>query len=221
MSLDFKYICMTDDLCSYIRQTRTATPQDSALARLRAETRRFGRLAVMQLPEEQGAFLHMLVSMAQPKRALEVGTFTGYSSICIASGLAPGGRLTTCDTNEVYAHVARKYWRELALERVISYHNGDALSYISALPNRRLFDFVFVDADRHHASEYFDECVARIKVGGVLIFDNMLAKGDIITPKTRSVRERARVNQLAASDPRVESIIAPIGDGMLICRIMS
>lgn len=220
MNLDFKYVPLDDALCSYVRENRTHAKEDDVLSQLRKETRKFGRLAVMQIPDEQGAFLRMVVSMIGARRAFEVGTFTGYSSICIASGLGATGHLTTCDTNAEFAEVARKYWKTLSIEKRVTFEHREALAYIRMLPRKRTLDFAFVDADRLHSRQYFEELVHRVVVGGVIIFDNMLAKGQIATGTSNTIRERDRLNRLAAVDPRVEALIVPIGDGMLMCRVV-
>jgi caffeoyl-CoA O-methyltransferase len=219
MTLDFKYVVLNDALNNYIQENRTRAAEDALLSELRTETRKFGRLAVMQIPEEQGAFLRMLTSLAGARNAIEIGTFTGYSSICIALGLAPGGRLTTCETNTTFSDVAHKYWRKLGLMERVKFVHHEALSFLQSQPKKRQFDFAFIDADRNHCSQYFEELLPRMRVNGVIIFDNALAKGQIEKGKTSSIRARNRLNKLAAIDPRVDALIVPVGDGMLMCRV--
>lgn len=220
MTLDFKYVSLNDTINDYIQLNRTHSNVDELLSELRLETRKFGRLAVMQIPEGQGAFLRMITSLTGAKHAIEVGTFTGYSSICIALGLKPGGRLTTCETNTKFSDIARKYWEKLGLCDNVNFVHHEALSFLRTLPRKRQFDFAFIDADRHHCSEYFEELLPRVRVNGLIIFDNALAKGHIFEGKTKSVTARDRLNKKAARDPRVESLIVPIGDGMLMCRVI-
>jgi caffeoyl-CoA O-methyltransferase len=219
MNLDFKYLSLDDSLCDYIQENRTHTEVDALLAELRVETRKFGRLAVMQIPADQGAFLRMLASVACAKNAIEVGTFTGYSSICIALGLAKNGRLTTCETNTKFSDIAHKFWRKVGLMDRINFVHHEALSFLKAQPRKRQFDFAFIDADRNHCSQYFEELLPRVRVNGIIIFDNALAKGQIADGKTTSIKARNRLNKLAASDHRVDALIVPIGDGMLVCRV--
>ncbi len=219
MSLDYKYVPLTNALCRYIRNTRTRTPIDDVLEEVRVETRKLGRLAVMQVPEEQGEFLHLLVSILGVSNAFEAGTFTGYSSICIASGLSAGGRLITCDTNARYGEIAQRYWEKLSMGDRLKFVNQDALKFLRSLPEKRKFDFAFIDADRLHYVEYFKELVGRVRANGVIIFDNMLAKGKIAEGTGRTVITRRRLNEYAAKDSRVEALILPIGDGMLMCRV--
>lgn len=219
MSVEYKYVPLTNALCRYIRDNRTHGPDAAVLEELRNETRKLGRLAVMQIPEEQGEFMRLLVSVMGARDAFEAGTFTGYSSICIASGLPPKGRLITCDTNAKYGEVAYRYWEKLGLLDRIHFANNDALRLLKSLPRERQFDFAFVDADRPHYLDYFRELVIRVRANGMIVFDNMLAKGQIAEGHGRTVRARRRLNAFAAFDPRVESIIVPVGDGMLMCRV--
>jgi caffeoyl-CoA O-methyltransferase len=219
MSFDYKYVPLTNALCRYIRNTRTHTPVDEVLEELRSETRKLGRLAVMQVPEEQGEFLRLLVSILAVSKAFEAGTFTGYSSICIASGLSVGGRLITCDTNAKYGEIAHRYWAKLGIEDRITFAHQDALIYLRSQPKKRQFDFAFVDADRLHYVEYFKELISRVRANGVIIFDNMLAKGAIAEGTGKSVITRRRLNAYAAADSHVEAMVLPIGDGMLMCRV--
>jgi len=219
MTLDFKYVQLTDALCKYVRNTRTHELEDLALADLQIETRKLGRLAVMQIPEEQGALLRMLVSLIGVDNAFEVGTFTGYSSICIAAGLTDNGRLTTCDTNPKYGDIARGYWKRLSLDNKVDFVPRDALAFLRELPIERNFDFAFVDADRLHYLDYFEELVIRVRRNGLIAFDNMLAKGNIEEGSGKTTVARKRLNSHVAKDTRVQSVIVPIGDGMLLCRV--
>ncbi len=219
MSVDYKFVALTNALCRYIRKNRTCNEEDAVLAELRLETRKLGRLAVMQVPEEQGAFLRMLVSIMAARRAFEVGTFTGYSSVCIAAGLAPGGHLTTCDKNARYGRIAGHYWDRLSLVKRITFAHKDALKYLRSRPRRRQFDFAFVDGDRIHYMNYFEELVTRVRINGVIVFDNMMAKGQIAHGRGKTIAARRRLNIHAAADGRVEAMLVPIGDGMLMCRV--
>lgn len=196
------------------------TPQDPLLARLVDETaRRFPDRTVLQIGPEQGVFLTMLASLMRPRRALEVGTFTGYSSICLARGLADGGTLVCCDVSEEWTAVAREHWRHAGVADRIDLRLGPALETLRALPADASLDLSFIDADKTGYSGYWDEIVPRTRPGGVILADNTFLHRRIFDPDpdadARAIRE---FNDRAVADDRVEVAMLPVGDGLMLAR---
>jgi caffeoyl-CoA O-methyltransferase len=196
-----------------------ATPPDPVLARLvertRAET---GGAAGMQVSPAQGALLTLLTRVVGARRALEIGTFTGYSSICIARGLAKGGSLLCCDVSEEYTAIARDAWAEAGLTDTIELRIAPALETLGALSADEPFDLVFIDADKPSYWAYVESVLPLLRPGGLLLVDNTLWSGEVVRPaeegSTTAVIQ-AFNDQLAADD-RLESVILPISDGMTI-----
>jgi caffeoyl-CoA O-methyltransferase len=206
------------EIADYIAE-RT-TPPDDVLARLQARTRELGRAAGMQIGADQGALLTLLTRLVGARRAVEVGTFTGYSSICIARGLAPGGTLLCCDVSETYTAIARQAWAEARLDDVIELRIAPAIETLRALPAGDVIDLVFIDADKGGYGAYFDELVPQVRPNGLLLADNTLWSGRVVDPAatdddTLAIRA---FNDKVAADQRVESYLLPIGDGVTLIR---
>jgi predicted O-methyltransferase YrrM len=196
------------------------TPPDALLSELRAETaRRFPGDMIMQIGPEQGTFMTLLSRLIAPARAVEVGTFTGYSSICLARGLAPGGRLLCCDVSDEFTAVARTYWDKAGLADRIELRLGPAAGTLAALPAGETFDLAFIDADKPGYQRYWDEIVPRTRSGGIILVDNTLLHGRIFGPDPdpagRAIRE---FNEHAIADRRVELAMLSIGDGLIFAR---
>ncbi len=165
----------------------------------------------------QGRLLAMISRMVQPKNILEVGTFTGYSTICLAEGLAPGGKLVTLDINEELEERVRGYFEEAKLENVINYRIGNALQTIPTLND--FFDLVFIDADKENYSNYFDLIIDKVPAGGFILADNVLWNGKILdADPDRDTRAVLDFNNKVHHDSRVENILLPIRDGMMVMR---
>jgi len=196
-----------------------STPPDEVLTALAAETAdRFGEAAGMQVGPEQGTFMTLLARLAGARYAVEVGTFTGYSAICIARGLADGGRLLCCDVSEEWTSVARKYWEKAGLSDRIELRVGAALDTLRALPEVEVFDVAFIDADKLSYPQYWTELVPRVRSGGLIMVDNTFSHGRVLdagndNPSVIAVRA---MNDHAAADDRVELIMLPIGDGLTV-----
>jgi caffeoyl-CoA O-methyltransferase len=199
---------------------RNATPPDALLVELAEYTRGLGRIGQMQIGAEQGAFMGLLTRLINPQFAVEVGTFTGYSAICIARGLAPGGRLLCCDVSEEWTKVAREYWERAGLSDRIELRLAPAEQTLRALPELPHVDLAFLDADKGGYATYWGELVPRMRPGGVILVDNVLWSGRVVDaadsdPDTVALREFA---DLVRADPRVEHVLLPIGDGLTLAR---
>jgi caffeoyl-CoA O-methyltransferase len=197
-----------------------ATPPDALLRDLIAETaERFPGNVVYQIGPEQGTFMTMLARLMGASQAVEVGTFTGYSSICLARGLADGGKLLCCDINEEWTSLARAYWQKAGLADRIELRLGPALDTLRALPSSRWIDLAFIDADKRGYRGYWDQLVPRMRPGGVILVDNTLLHGRIFAanpdPDALAIRE---FNEHVLTDGRVEAVMLAVGDGLTLAR---
>jgi caffeoyl-CoA O-methyltransferase len=211
-----KFTRLTPELYRYL--LRYGVRQDDVLRRLVAETASLGPAAAMQISPDEGALLTLLVRSIRAVRAIELGTFTGYSAISIARGLEPGGSLLACDTNPEWTAIARRYFREAGLEDRIELRLGPALETLQSLPSDRTFDFAFVDADKESSLEYVEALLPRLRTGGLLVIDNVLWGGRVLDPADRSPSTEAirRLNEHLALDPRVDLAMLPVADGITI-----
>lgn len=199
-----------------------STQPDQILRDLVAETlSRYGEdTAEMQIGPDQGAFMTMLARSVGARSAVEVGTFTGYSAICVARGLADGGHLLCCDVSEEWTSVARQYWERAGLSERIELRLGPAAQTLRGLPAGTSFDLAFIDADKTGYVEYWDLIVPMIRPGGVILVDNTLYHGQVIDLKiqTDNVQGIRRFNGHAKADSRVELVLLPVGDGLTMAR---
>jgi caffeoyl-CoA O-methyltransferase len=195
--------------------------ESELLKELRAETAKLSG-AGMQIGPDQGAFMAMLVELIGARRALEIGTFTGYSSLCVAGALPADGKLICCDVSDEYTKIARNYWRRAGLESKIELRIGPALGTLDALiaANAPAFDFVFIDADKTNYGNYYDRALQLVRPGGLIAIDNVLWSGAVADPKendddTRAIRA---LNESIRNDERVTLSLVPIGDGLTLAR---
>ncbi|MEU8243751.1 O-methyltransferase [Actinoplanes missouriensis] len=196
-----------------------ATPADDLLRELAAETSTtYPPDAGMQISADEGALLTMLTRLTGVLLAVEIGTFTGYSSICIARGLRPGGRLIACDVSEEWTSIARAYWAKAGLADRIELRLGPAIETVRALPADPVIDFVFLDADKTGYPAYYDEIVPRLRPGGLLVIDNVLRGGQVLDPRDASSVAVAGLNDRIVGDERVESVMLPVRDGVTLVR---
>ncbi|BAL90575.1 putative O-methyltransferase [Actinoplanes missouriensis 431] len=196
-----------------------ATPADDLLRGLAAETStRYPPDAGMQISADEGALLTMLTRLTGVLMAVEIGTFTGYSSICIARGLRPGGRLIACDVSEEWTSIARTYWAKAGLADRIELRLGPAIETVRALPADPVIDFVFLDADKTGYPAYYEEIVPRLRPGGLLVVDNVLRHGQVLDPRDASSAAVAGLNDRIVGDERVESVMLPVRDGVTLVR---
>ena len=212
-----KFIQMTPALHDYI--IRVGARQDEVARRLAEETAKLGDIAIMQVAPDEGALLTILAKAIGARRAIEVGTFTGYSAIAIARGLADDGHLLCCDVNEDYAKIARRYFEEAGVAGKIDLKIAPAIETIRALPKTEQFDFAFIDADKTSYDAYYEEILVRTRRGGLILIDNVLWSGQVIdeTDQRDPTKAIRALNEKIAKDQRVDVAMAPISDGVTIC----
>ena len=181
-----------------------------------AETAALGRVAGMQIGPLQGAFMTVLTAAVRPRLAVEVGTFTGYSALCVAAALEPGAELICCDVSEEWTSIARRYWERAGVADRIDLRIGPALDTLRALPPESEIDLAFIDADKSSYPAYYDEIVGRLSPGGVILADNVLWGGAVADPdRTDDGTEAMRAfNEHVAADERTSAVLLPIGDGL-------
>ena len=211
-------ITLTDELYDYLLSV--SVPPDELWPRLRDETLQTVGFN-MQISPEQGQFMAVLMKMLGVRKALEIGTFTGYSALCIARGLSTEGRLIACDVSEEWTEIARRYWREAGVDRKIDLKIGPALQTLQALIDDGqlgTFDFAFIDADKVNYAGYYECCLKLLRQGGVVGVDNTLWSGAVADENNQTedtVAIRA-FNSVVYQDDRVDSCLLPIGDGLTL-----
>ncbi len=196
--------------------------ENDVLARLREETQSH-EWAIMQITPEQGAFMAILAELIGAKRYLEIGVFTGYSSLSVALAMGPGGHVTALDSNETYTATAQRYWQEAGLSENIELRLGDArtsLADLLAEGQAGSYDFAFIDADKSGYDGYYEACLNLLRPGGLLALDNMFHLGRIAS-RDKWNEDTPVIDALNAkikADPRVSVSMVPIGDGLTLCR---
>ncbi len=210
---------VTDEVRSYAVAHGSWRP-DAVVRGLQAETAALGDVAGMQIGDDEGQLLPMFARLTGARRAVEVGTFTGYSSLCIARGLAQGGSLLCCDVSEEWTEIGRRAWAAAGLADRIELRIGPALDTLKALPATADIDLVFIDADKPGYAAYWAELVPRVRPGGLLLVDNVLWSGEIIDPEVSDANTSAlrAFNDLVASDDRVDTVVLTAFDGLTIAR---
>ncbi|MGI8955584.1 MAG: O-methyltransferase [Chthoniobacterales bacterium] len=214
-----KYVTLNDSLYDYIIRHRSRAI-DPVLDTLRAETEALGDAARMLISPEQGDFLTLLTGLLDVGTVVEVGTFTGYSSICLARGLPGGGRLYCFDVNAEWTAIAQRYWEKADLADRIELQLGDAKEVLRNWEPRTAIDLVFIDADKPAYDTYYEILLPRMKADGLFIFDNMVWGGRVVEQPLTDPDALAidRLNEKLATDPRVESVLLPIADGLHLAR---
>lgn len=213
-------IPLTPELRAYL--LRVGVREDPLLARLREETASHPA-ARMQICPEQGAVMTMLARLLCVRRALEVGTFTGYSSLALLQGMPDFGSLTCCDLSAEYTAVARRYWAEARVSHRVDLRLGPALDTLDALiaeGRAGSYDLAFVDADKENYLGYHERCLSLVRPGGVILYDNVLWGGSVLDAQDRrppTVAIRA-LNDFLARDARVDVVMLPVGDGLTLAR---
>lgn len=197
-----------------------STKVDPVVARLTEWTLALGGIAAMQIGPDQQAFLTMLTRFAGVTNAVEVGTFTGTSALCLARGLAPGGRLLCCDVSEEWTAIAREAWAEAGVSDRIDLRIAPAIDTLRALPTDPVIDLAFIDADKQGYASYYEELVPRLRPGGWIVADNTLWGGQITDassadPSTKALRA---YNAHAAADDRVVTVLLAVADGLTISQ---
>jgi caffeoyl-CoA O-methyltransferase len=193
-----------------------STPPAELFRRLDAETRATQEYPSMMMGAIGGAFLSFAVGMKRPRRVLEIGTFTGWSSIAMALALPPGATLVTCDVNEETSAIARRYAEEAGVADRIEYRLGPAVETLATLDGP--FDFVFIDADKVGYVDYYEAALAKLAENGVILADNTLSDGDVIEPNGPISTAMARFNDHVLADPRVECVLLTVRDGITLIR---
>ena len=211
-----KYTALDDDLHRYL--VEHGSRRDDVLGRLAEETEALGEISVMQIAPDQGALISLLVRAIGSRQALELGTFTGYSAICIARGLPDDGRLLACELSEEWAEIARRYFAEAGVADKIELRLGPALDTLRDLPPDEEFDFAFIDADKQSYLHYYEAVLARLRPGGLMMIDNVLRGGAVLdaeddSPGNTVVRE---LNERVASDDRVDVAMLGVADGITL-----
>jgi len=213
-----KTIGLTADLHEYM--LAHSTPLSPVHRDLIAATAALGSVAGMQIAPGQGAFMTMLTRLLGVRTAVEVGTFTGYSSLCIAEGLGADGHLLCCDVSEEWTSIAREHWKRAGVDDRIDLRIAPALDTLRALPKDARIDLAFIDADKPNYPNYYDEIVPRLSPAGVLLVDNVLWSGRVIASDATDEQTTAirAFNRKVVDDSRVECVLLPISDGLTIIR---
>ncbi|MET7370978.1 O-methyltransferase [Micromonospora arida] len=213
-----KSIPLTNELHAYL--VAHGSPPDEIIRDLAEETRSvLPEHATMQVAPEQAAFLTFLTRLLGVRQAVEVGTFTGLSSLAIARGLPEDGRLTCFDISEEFTGIARRYWARAGVQDLIDLRIGPAADGLRELPHERHLDFAFIDADKTGYPVYWAELVPRMRPGGVIAVDNVLRGGRVIAPQDAGDRAIAAFNDEVLADVRVDPVMLPIADGLTLARV--
>jgi predicted O-methyltransferase YrrM len=210
---------MDPEIAAYV--AAHSTQPDELQRRLIAETaERLGDRSRMQISPDQGVFMEVLTRLSGARAAVEVGTFTGYSALCVARALPADGRLLCCDVSDEWTSIGRRYWAEAGVADKIELRIGPAAETLRSLPLEPLFDFGFIDADKSSYRTYYEEILARLRPGGVVLVDNTIWSGrvldtDVADGDSQAIRD---FNDAVAADTRVDVVLLSIGDGVTLAR---
>jgi caffeoyl-CoA O-methyltransferase len=200
--------------------SRFGTREHPALKRCREETQANNANAMMQIGEDQGAFMALMAKLIGAKRYLEVGTFTGYSALAVALALPPDGQVVCLDISKEYTDQARGYWKEAGMESKIDLRLGPALDSMDKILAAKdaPFDFVFIDADKPNYDGYYERALKLVRKGGLIAVDNMLWSGAVVDPSNNETSTRAirALNEKIHADPRVDMTLVTIADGIVL-----
>jgi caffeoyl-CoA O-methyltransferase len=211
---------ITDALYDYVVAQRSKA-DDPIMEELQKETQALGEISRMSVSLDQASLIGLLVALMQVKSAVEVGTFTGTSSIAIARNLIPNGKLVCFDQDFKYTSIARRFWIKANLQDRIDLRLGDAHRLLPHYKPRELIDFVFIDADKDSYDFYFETILPFVRPGGLILFDNMLMNGGVIDPgekRNLAIRAIDQLNRKLAADSRVQCVLLPMADGLTLCR---
>src|SRR3954447_16726994 len=211
---------LTPELSDYVRST--SEQPDEVAADLLAETAELAERgevpATFQIAQEQGAFMTLLTRALRARRAIEIGTFTGFSALCVARALPDDGSLTCLDLSEEFTAVARRYWARAGVADRIDLRIGDAHETLRALPAEPTFDLAFIDADKTGYPDYVEQLHPRMAENGVVLLDNTLRGGRVLSPESDDDRAVVELNAALARDPRWETVLLPLADGLTALR---
>jgi caffeoyl-CoA O-methyltransferase len=197
---------------------RHTSPRGKLLRELEKYTRRHCEDSQMLIGPHEGTLLAMLVRLIGARRVLEIGTFTGYSALCMAEALPKNGRLITCEIKPQHAEIAQSFFGHSTHGRKIKIHLGHALETLASLPRAARFDFVFLDADKENYVNYYEAVLPRLRSGGLIVADNVLWSGRVLAPKKKTDRAVIKFNKHVHRDPRVECMMLPLRDGVSLVR---
>jgi caffeoyl-CoA O-methyltransferase len=211
---------LTPELGDYVRAT--SEPPDDVVTDLLAETAELGERGeappTYQIPPEQGSFMQLLTRALGVRRAIEIGTFTGFSALCVARGLPADGRLVCLDRSAEWTAIARRYWERAGVADRVELRLGDAHESLRALPAEPAFELAFVDADKSGYADYIDQLHPRMADNGLVLLDNTLRTGAVLDPQDDDARAIAALNAALATDARWETVLLPVSDGLTFLR---
>jgi caffeoyl-CoA O-methyltransferase len=209
---------LSEELHAYI--VAHGESPDPVQRELIEETEKLGGISLMQIAPEQGAFMSLLVGALGAKRVIEVGTFTGYSALAIAKALPADGTLLCCDVSDEWTSIAKPYWEEAGVADRIDLRIAPAIETLRALPEDESWDLAFIDADKPSYPAYFEALLPRLRRNGVILVDNVLWMGTVANPEVQDEQTSAirAFNDQVVDDPRVETAMVPIGDGLTFLR---
>lgn len=208
-------IGIDEKLINYLK--RTGYRSNDIINQLVDETLALGNVARMQIAPEQGQFLEIIVKITRAKNCLEIGRFTGLSSLCIAKGLPEKGKLISIDNSDEFLSMAKKYWKMAEVESKIESVIADALEAMQSMIDRqKQFDFIFIDADKNNYPHYYELSLSLLAENGIIIIDNMLWSGDVADPKKQDVQTNTirELNSKIHEDNRVNFSLLPLSDGL-------
>ena len=213
-----KTLSLTDNVYDYLLSASLREPE--ILRKLRDETAK-DPMARMQIAPEQGQFMALLVQLMCAKKCIEIGVYTGYSSLCVALALPPDGKITACDSSEEWTQIARRYWQEAGVAQKIELRLAPALKTLDALlaENRAgSFDFAFIDADKENYPAYYERCLKLLRRGGLIAVDNTLWSGRVAEPDNQEADTVAlrEFNRKLHHDQRIALSLLPVGDGLTL-----
>jgi len=216
--MDEKFTRMTPELYAYLIDHRSE--RDAVQQSLIADTAKLGGVSMMQIAPEQGAFMTLLARAIGARRMIEVGTFTGYSSLCLARALPADGKLLCCDLNDEWTSIARRHWQAAGVADKVELRLGPAIETLRGLPRDAVVDLSFIDADKESYRDYYEEILPRTRPNGLVLFDNVLWFGRVLDRNSENADARAiqALNDFLTTDARVETVMLPIADGLTICR---
>jgi caffeoyl-CoA O-methyltransferase len=216
--MDLKFTALDEQLYAYL--VAHGHNRDPVLEALAEETKRLGPAAIMQVAPEQGTLLTLLARVMGASTAIEIGTFTGYSAICIARGLRPEGKLICCDINAEYGAIACRYFAKAGLEDRIDLRIAPAVETLRALPADVRFDFAFIDADKVSYRAYYEAVLERMRPDGLIVLDNVLWMGRVadVSDDSGDTSALRALNDFLIADRRVQAVMLAVSDGITLVR---